>query len=109
VVRKSEQANAEQALVTLSPGQLVVIGMKAPPGGFAPESEVIHASMQDTNVNPHVFIAHPKIWIPILAGVAGGLATGLVLTYGGGSSATTPPPAVCDAAPRVRSQATCQK
>ncbi len=109
VVRKSEQASSDQSLVTLSPGQLVVIGMKAPPGGFAPESEVIHASMQDTNVNPHVFIAHPKIWIPILAGVAGGLATGLVLTYGGGSSAAPPPPVVCDAAPRVRSQATCQK
>src|ERR1039458_10278216 len=36
VVRKSEQASSDQALVTLSPGQLVVIGMKAPPGGFAP-------------------------------------------------------------------------
>ena len=110
VVRKSEQASSDQSLVTLSPGQLVVIGMKAPAGGFPPESEVIQASMQATNVNPHVaVIAHPKVWIPILAGVAGGLATGLVLTYGGGSSATPPPPVVCNSVARVRSQATCQK
>jgi len=110
VLRKSEQANSEQARITLSPGQLVVIGMKAPAEGFAPESEVIQASMQATNVNPHVaVIAHPKVWIPILAGVAGGLATGLVLTYGGGSSATPPPPVVCNSVARARSQATCQK
>ena len=109
VVRKSEQVNSDQAQVTLSPGQLVVIGMKVPPGGFPPESEVIRASMQDTNVNPPVFIAHPKVWIPIVAGVAGGLAAGLVLTYGGGSSATIPPPVVCNAVPRVRSQSQCQK
>ena len=112
VVRKSEQANSDQAQVTLLPGQLVVIGMKAPPEGFSPESEVISASMEDTNVNPHpVFIAHPKVWIPIVAGVAGGLATGLVLTYGGGSSATIPPPVVCNAMPKVRSQSQpqCQK
>jgi hypothetical protein len=102
VVRKSDQASAEQALITLLAGQLVVIGLKAPPEGFPPESEVIQASMQDTNVNPPpapVFIAHPKVWIPILAGVVGGLTTGLVLTYKGGSS-PIPPPVVCGPAPR---------
>jgi hypothetical protein len=109
VVRKSEQASSDQSLVTLSPGQLVVIGMKAPAEGFPPESEVIHASMQDTNVNPRpVFIAQPKVWIPILAGAAGGIATGIVLTRGGGSSAT-PPPVVCNAVPRAQSAPQCQK
>jgi hypothetical protein len=108
VVRKSEQASSDQSLVTLSPGQLVVIGMKAPAEGFPPESEVIHASMQDTNVNPRpVFIAQPRVWIPILAGAAGGIATGIVLTRGSGPSAI-PPPVVCNAVPRTRSQSQCQ-
>jgi hypothetical protein len=102
VVRKSDQAQSSQVQVTLMPGQLVVIGLKVPPEGFPPESEVIQASMLDTNVNPPpapVFIAHPKVWIPILAGVVGGLTTGLVLTYTGGSS-TIPPPVVCGPTPR---------
>ena len=108
VVRKSEQASSDQSLVTLSPGQLVVIGMKAPAEGFPPESEVIHASMQDTNVNPRpVFIAQPKVWIPIVGVVAGGIATGIVLTRGSGPSAI-PPPVVCNAVPRARSQSQCQ-
>jgi FecR protein len=110
VVRKSDRTSSDQALVTLLPGQLAVIGMKVPPGGFPPESEVIRASMQDTNVNPHpVFIAHPKVWIPIVAGVLGGIATGLVVTHGGGSSATIPPPVVCNAVPRAQSAPQCQK
>jgi len=108
VVRKSEQASSDQSLVTLSPGQLVVIGMKAPAEGFPPESEVIRASMQDTNVNPRpVFIAQPKVWIPIVGVVAGGIATGIVLTRGSGPSAI-PPPVVCNAVPRARSQSQCQ-
>jgi hypothetical protein len=110
VVKKSEQASSDQAQVsvTLSAGQLVVIGLKPPPAGFPPESEVIQASMQDTNVNPRVVITQPKVWIPIVAGVAGGLAAGLVLTYGGGSSAI-PPPVVCGGARGARSQASCPK
>jgi len=95
VVRKTDQAQSDQAQVTLLAGQLVVIGMKPPIEGFPPESQVIRASMQDTNINPpHVFIAHPKVWVPIVGGLVGGLAAGLVLTYTGGSSAI-PPPAVC--------------
>jgi hypothetical protein len=113
VVRKSDQAQSGHAQVTLMPGQLVVIGLKVPVGGFPPEPEVIQASMQDTNINPPpapVFIAHPKVWIPILAGVVGGLTTGLVLTYTGGSS-TIPPPVVCGPSPRFaipRAQAGCK-
>jgi hypothetical protein len=99
VVRKSDQARAEQALVTLLAGQLVVIGLKAPLEGFPPESEVIQASMQDTNVNPRALIAHPKVWVPIVGGLLGGLTAGLVLTYTGGSS-PIPPPVVCGPAPR---------
>jgi hypothetical protein len=109
VVRKSDQANANQSLITLAAGQLVVIGTKVPPGGFPPESEVIQTSMQDTNVNPRpVFIAQPKVWIPIVAGVAGGIATGIVLTRGSGPPAI-PPPVTCGAAvPKTRSQPQCQ-
>ncbi len=96
VVRKSEQVNAAQQQVTLVAGQMVVIGVTVPPAGFPPESEVIRASMLDTNVNPPVFIAQPKVWIPIVVGIAGGgIAGGIVATNGGGSSPTIPPPATC--------------
>ena len=108
VVKKSEQAPSGEAQITLSAGQLVVIGLKPPPAGFPPESEVTRASMQDTNVNPRAVITQPKVWIPIVAGLAGGLAAGLALTYGGGSSAI-PPPVVCGASPKARSQPQCQK
>jgi FecR protein len=108
VVRKSDQANADQAQITLIPGQLVVIGTKIPPGGFLPESEVIQASMQDTNVNPRpVFIAHPKVWVPLVAGIAGGIAAGVVYSHNG-SSAAIPPPVVCEAA-RGRARPDCGK
>jgi hypothetical protein len=107
VVRKSDQASSEQAQVTLLAGQLVVIGTKIPPAGFPPESEVIRASMVDTNVNPRpVFIAQPKVWIPIVGVLAGGIATGIVVTRGGSSA--IPPPVVCNAVPRTRSQSQCQ-
>jgi hypothetical protein len=108
IVRKSTQANGDVAQITLLPGQLVVIGMKIPVGGFAPESEVIQASMEETNVNPRpVFIAHPKVWVPLVAGIAGGIAAGIV--YGrGGSSATIPPPVVCEAG-RGRTRPDCGK
>jgi hypothetical protein len=77
-------------------GQMVVIGLTVPPAGFPPESEVIRASMLDTNVNPPVFIAQPKVWIPIVVGIAGGgIAGGIMATNGGGSSPTIPPPATC--------------
>lgn len=105
VVRKSEQVNASQPQVTLLAGQMVVIGLTVPPGGFPPESEVIRASILDTNVNPPVFIAQPKVWIPIVAGVAGGIGTGIAVTRGGGSSAI-PPPATCGGG---KTMAKCQK
>jgi hypothetical protein len=107
VVKKSDQASADQAQVTLLAGQLVVIGTKIPPAGFPPESEIIRASMVDTNVNPRpVFIAQPKVWIPIVGVLAGGIATGIVVTRGGSSA--IPPPVVCNAVPRTRSQSQCQ-
>jgi len=106
VVRKSDQANATPTMITLLPGQLVVIGLKAPVEGFPPESEVIRASMQDTNVNPRpVFVAHPKVWVPIVAGIAGGIAAGVV--YSRGSTAAIPPPVVCGVT-RERSKPQCQ-
>jgi hypothetical protein len=98
VVRKSDQAPSNQHQTNLGAGQMVVIGLKIPPEGFAPESEVIHASMLDTRINPTVFIAQPKVWIPIVAGVAGGVAAGVVLTHNGGSSSPTiPAPVTCGA------------
>jgi FecR-like protein len=109
VVRKSDNATADQTSIILLAGQLVMIGLNTLPGGFPTDSELIRASMQDTNVNPPpVFIARPKVWIPIVAGlVGGGLATGLTLTYEGGSSSPTiPPPVTCGA--RGRSQPECK-
>lgn len=94
VVRKSDQVSTSQSQVTLVPGQMVVIGLTVPPGGFPPESEVIRASMADTNVNPPIFIAQPKVWIPIVVGVAGGVGAGIAVTRGGSSA--IPPPAVCN-------------
>jgi hypothetical protein len=94
VVRKSDQVSTSQSQITLLPGQMVVIGLTVPPGGFPPESEVIRASMADTNVNPPIFIAQPKVWIPIVAGVAGGVGAGIAATRGGSSA--IPPPAVCN-------------
>jgi hypothetical protein len=109
VVSKSDQTNSDQSQVTLSPGQLVVIGMKAPAEGFAPESEVILHSMKDTNVNsPPVLIKQPKVWIPIVGGIIGGTVIGIVVSRGPGQS-SIPPPVVCNAVPSGRSQPQCQK
>jgi len=108
-VRKSDQANADQAVTTLAAGQLVMVGLKLPPEGLAPESEIIQASMQDTNVNPRpVIIAQPKVWIPILGVVVGGVVTGVVVSTRGGGSAAIPPPVTCGVTPRGRSQPQCQ-
>jgi hypothetical protein len=105
VVKQSQNASSNQGQTTLSPGQMVVVGMKVPAAGFPPESEVIQASMQATKINPAVFIAQPHFWIPALVGAVGtGIAVGVVVSHNGGSStpANIPPPAVCAASGRVK-------
>jgi len=108
VVKKSDQAQSQQAQITLVAGQFVVIGAKIPPEGFPPDSDIIRASMEDTNVNPRPLIAHPRVWVPIVGVVAGGIAGGTYWATQGGSS-SIPPPAVCGAAQRRSGQPPCKK
>jgi len=102
VVRKSEQAPSNQHQVNLGAGQTAVIGTEVPPAGFAPESEVIHASMVDTNVPATALVAAPKFWIPVVAGVVGGgIAGGIAATRGGGSP-VIPPAVTCGAVGSIK-------
>jgi hypothetical protein len=107
VVRSSQQVTSNQGQVTLAPGQMVVIGLKAPPGGFPPESEVMRASMQDTLVNPPVFLAAPvtHVWLPILiaAPIVGAVVAPIVL--GNTPSHFIPPTVTCGAVGRIK----CEK
>lgn len=101
VLKKSDQASSSgQGQVTLGPGQMVVVGLKVPAAGFPPEPEVIHASMLDTNINPHILFVAPKIWIPVVGGiVGGGIAGGWIATHGGSPAAAPviPAPVTCGA------------
>lgn len=108
IVKKSDQTNGDEAQATLVAGQLVMVGLKLPEG-LPPDSEVIQTSMLDTNVNPRpVLIAQPKVWIPIVTAIGGGIITGIVLTRGGGGPVAIPPPVVCGAMSRGRPQPQCQ-
>jgi len=102
VLKKSQQASSNQQQVTLQPNQMVVIGTTLPPAGFPPESDMIRASMIDTNVPAASLIAAPKFWVPVAVGVVGGgIAGGWVATHSGGSP-VIPPAVTCGAVGRIR-------
>src|SRR5579872_3527340 len=102
VVKKSDQAPSNQHQVNLGEGQMAVIGTEIPPAGFPPESEIIHASMVDTNVPVTALVAAPKFWIPVVAGVVGGgIAGGIAATRSSGSPAI-PPAVTCGAVGRIK-------
>jgi hypothetical protein len=87
--------------VTLTAGQMVVIGPDVPPGGFQPSSTptvVATASIEDTNVpNPPITAAkvatHTVRNILIGVGVAAGVGVGLGVAETRGGTAPNPGPA----------------
>src|ERR1019366_5348824 len=96
-VLKSDNASTGSTnTVMLTAGQMIVIGLDVPPGGYAASSTpapVAEASMQDTNVpNEPVTVGnvHPHTLRYVLLGVgaAAGLGVGLGIaeTRGGGDS-----------------------
>ncbi|MGA8539716.1 MAG: FecR family protein, partial [Terriglobales bacterium] len=104
-VLKSDNASTGATnTVTLTAGQMVVIGPEIPPGGYEVTSTpapVAEASMQDTNVPNETMVGkvHPHTlrWVLIGVGAAAGLGVGLGIaeTRGGSSRSTTPPPTGC--------------
>ncbi|MFZ3262974.1 MAG: FecR family protein [Terriglobales bacterium] len=95
-ILKGDNASAGSTnTVTLTAGQMVVIGPDVPPGGYEATSApapVLEASMQDTNVPEPVSVAKHghtmrNVWIGI--GLAAGLGVGLGIAETRGGS--TPP------------------
>jgi ferric-dicitrate binding protein FerR (iron transport regulator) len=94
VVKSDNASNGSANTVTLTAGQMVVIGMDVPPGGYQATSTpatVAEASMQDTNVPNEPLSAanlHPHTlrYVLIGLGAAAGLGVGLGIaeTRGGG-------------------------
>ena len=75
-VVKSDNGNAGTSnSVTLLPGQMVVIGMEIPPGGYQPQStprDVAHNTIEDTNIpdqGPIVAKASGHVLRNVLIGV----------------------------------------
>jgi FecR protein len=109
VVHKSNQANSQGQQTILSPQQVVVIGTNIPPGGFPPESEMIQASITETNVSVAGLgfaAAHPLLLHGLLLGVmagavgaAAGVAASQTTTF---HSNVIPPPVVCGANTRAK-------
>jgi ferric-dicitrate binding protein FerR (iron transport regulator) len=104
-VLKSDNASAGSAnTVTLVAGQMVVIGVDVPPGGYEASSTpapVAEASMQDTNVPDQPVSAgniHPHTlrYVLIGLGAAAGLGVGLGIAETRGSSHTSSPSSGCN-------------
>jgi hypothetical protein len=98
-VLKSDNASTGSTnAVTLTAGQMVVIGLDVPPGGYQATSTpgpVAQASMQDTNVPDQpvsVGRVHPHTlrWVLISVGAAAGLGVGLGIAETRGGSSTPP-------------------
>jgi hypothetical protein len=102
-VLKSDNASSGSAnTVTLTAGQMVVIGLDVPPGGYQATSTpatVAEASMQDTNVPEPVSAGnlHPHTlrYVLIGLGAAAGLGVGLGIAETRGSSHATAPVTGC--------------
>jgi hypothetical protein len=99
VLKSDNTSSGSTTTVTLVAGQMVVIGMEIPPGGYHPSSTpkpVAKASMQDTSVpDQPTFVAkaHPHAlrYVLVSLGAAAGLGVGLGIAETRGSSSTQPP------------------
>ena len=97
VVKSDNASPGSTSTVTLTAGQMVVIGIDVPPGGYQATSTpapVAQASMQDTNVPDQpvsVGKVHPHTlrWVLIGVGAAAGLGVGLGIAETRGGSTTT--------------------
>jgi hypothetical protein len=102
VVKKDDKSKRTDGVVMLWGGQMVVIGLDAPAGGYlatATPAAVAETSIQDTNVpDQPVTVAHHhtlRKGLLLLGPAAGvGVAVGVLTNTGGGgsTSTTTPPP-----------------
>jgi hypothetical protein len=99
VIKKDEKSKRSDAAVMVWGGQMVVIGLDAPAGGYlavATPAAVAEASLQDTNVpdQPVVATHHHMVRNGLLIFVpAVGVAAGLLASTGGsGNTSTTSPP-----------------
>lgn len=102
VLKNDQAAAGSTGTVILAAGQMVVIGLDIPPGGYQPVSTlapVAEASMQDTNVPDQPVRAgkgHPHTLRYVLIGVGAavglGVGLGIAETRGGSSSTAKCPP-----------------
>jgi hypothetical protein len=100
VVKKDEKSKKADAVIILTGGQMVVIGVESPAAGYvatAAPAALVTASLQDTNV-PAVWGTVAKmpthrmraIWIGIGTGIGVGVGVGVgVAETGGGGGGTT--------------------
>jgi hypothetical protein len=104
VIKKDDKSKREDGMVMLWPGQMIVIGLDTPPGGYlatATPVALAETSLQDTDVpdvpDQPVVAQHHMLRKGLLIlgpAAAVGVAVGLLTNTGGGgsTSATNPPP-----------------
>jgi hypothetical protein len=97
VIKKDDKSKRSDNAVMLWPGQMVVIGLDAPPGGYlATETPVAVAetSLQDTDVPDQPVVAHRHMLRNglLLLGPAVGVAVGILTNTGASNSSPPPPP-----------------